>query len=109
MYKPGDLLLIPFPYSDLSASKKRPILVFSEPDRFGDFLTLPITSQSYHECALELQLQDIEHIALPKKSWVRFDKLYTLNEDIVVKKFGNLSPHFFSVVKLAVCRHLGCC
>jgi hypothetical protein len=36
--KPGDLALIPFPYSDPTAYKKRPVLVLTGPDRHDDFI-----------------------------------------------------------------------
>ena len=42
--EPGDLVVIPYPYSDLSASKKRPVLVVTAPDRHGDFIALAVTS-----------------------------------------------------------------
>jgi hypothetical protein len=37
----GDLLLVPFPFSDLSANKRRPVLVLTDADRYGDFIALP--------------------------------------------------------------------
>ena len=42
--KPGDLVGIPFPYSDLTTKKRRPVLVLTAPDRHGDFMGLAVTS-----------------------------------------------------------------
>ncbi len=43
MCNPHDLVLIPFPYADLGSSKKRPVLVLTNPDRHGDFIALAVT------------------------------------------------------------------
>lgn len=32
MFERGDLLLVPFPFSDLSAAKRRPVLALTAPD-----------------------------------------------------------------------------
>ncbi len=43
---PGEVVLIPFPFSDLQAAKRRPVLVLRSCDGFGDFLAAAITSQA---------------------------------------------------------------
>ncbi len=108
IYNPGDIVLIPFPFSDLSTLKKRPVLVLNNFDRFGDFLSLPLTSQ-YHSLAIELNSRYLKEGGLPKTSWLRYDKIFTLHEDSVIKKVAVLKPKFFAVVKKAVCQHLDCC
>ena len=42
----GDIILIPFPYSDLSKSKRRPALVVADVGR-GDYVLSQITSKPY--------------------------------------------------------------
>ena len=42
----GDVVLIPFPYSDLSQAKRRPALVIADVG-MGDFVLCQITSRSY--------------------------------------------------------------
>ena len=47
MYKQGDILLIPIPFSNLTASKKRPVLVLSNSkynDKTEDIIVIAITS-----------------------------------------------------------------
>jgi mRNA interferase MazF len=43
MFERGDLLLVPFPFSDLSATKRRPVLALTALDEYGDFIALPVT------------------------------------------------------------------
>ena len=44
MSRAGDVVLLPFPFTDLSATKKRPVLLLSDEDSLGDFLALAVTS-----------------------------------------------------------------
>jgi mRNA interferase MazF len=50
----GSVALVPFPFSDLSRSKLRPVLVLTTPDSQGDFVALAINSQNYHPGAVPL-------------------------------------------------------
>jgi mRNA interferase MazF len=55
----GDLLLVPYPFSDLSATKRRPVLVLMTPDRYGDFIALPVTSRPQTEHGLPVAASDL--------------------------------------------------
>lgn len=46
MCLPSDVVLLPFPFSDLSANKKRPVLILKVANFQGDFLAVQITSQT---------------------------------------------------------------
>lgn len=103
MYQPSDVVLLPFPFTDLSASKKRPVLILKMPNFQGDFLAVQITSQSGYENASVLRQDDFMLGVLPKTSYVRLDKLVTLYESLVVQRIGQLSEIAFTRIHRAVC------
>lgn len=88
--KPGDLVGIPFPYSDMTTKKRRPVLVVTAPDHRGDFMGLAVTSVVTRESAIAVNAEDMSNGTLPKRSWVRYDKLFTLSSDIITKIYGTL-------------------
>jgi mRNA interferase MazF len=59
MLKRSDIVQIPFPFSDLTQQKRRPVMLLTSPDTFGDFLAVAITSQAGHDDAVALQENDI--------------------------------------------------
>jgi mRNA interferase MazF len=91
MYLPSDIVLLPFPFTDLPAYKKRPVLILKAPNFQGDFLAVPIISQLGYENSLVLQQDDFILGLLPKISFVVPDKLVTLNELSVIQRIGKLS------------------
>ena len=93
MYNNGDIVLIPVPFSDLSASKKRPVLVLSnnnynttKPDMIVVAITSNLTQQG-----IPISSSDMVTGQLPKPSVIRSDKVYTLDQSIVIKSIGHLS------------------
>ena len=105
---PSDVIMIPFPYSDLKASKRRPVLVLQEVDRYGDFLAVAITTKQHHSSSAPLSATDFEAGSLPKASYVRLNKLYTLNTATVLFTCGKLGREAFNRIQAGICQHLGC-
>ena len=91
--EPGDLALIPFPYSDLTAYKKRPVLALTGPDRHGDFIALAVTSVEQTEKGLSLTASDLCEGVLPKPSWIRLDKVFTFCQSPVSRRSSATSSH----------------
>src|SRR3954452_10815828 len=87
----GDLLLVPFPFSDLSATKRRPVLALTAPDSYGDFIALPVTSRPQAEHGLPIAGSDLVTGSLPAQSWVRTNRIVTLNISLVIKTVGRVS------------------
>lgn len=103
MYKQGDILLIPFPFSDLSTTKQRPVLVLSNSvynKAQSDLVIAAITSNlSNKTYSIPITENDLDEGHLRVKSAIRADKLYTLSNQIVLKKFGHLKTTIFIEVK----------
>lgn len=73
----GTVALVPFPFSDLSGSKYRPVLVLADAGR-GDFVLCQITSNPYADpLALELSGDDFGVGSLRRVSYARPGKLFT--------------------------------
>jgi mRNA interferase MazF len=87
----GDVVIILFPYSDLSESKRRPALVLAEAGR-GDFLLSQITSKQYGDLhALSLKESDFFSGGIKRDSFIRGTKLFTANEALILGVAGHLN------------------
>lgn len=107
MFERGDLLLVPYPFSDLSATKRRPVLALTGPDAYGDFIALPVTSRSQTEHGLPLTAADLIQGLLPAASFIRTDRIVTLNASLVVKSFGRVGQHVVAEAVQRFCARIG--
>jgi mRNA interferase MazF len=95
----GEVVVIPFPFSDDAASRRRPALVLAA--LAGDDLILClITSESTHdELAIALREQDFARGSLhPKRartlkqtSYIRPNRLLTIDDSTVLRSAGQIS------------------
>ena len=93
MYKRGEIVLVPVPFSNLTYTKKRPVLVVSNTAHnlaSPDMIVVAITSNIIQN-GIVIEASDLTVGVLPKKSLIRCEKIYTLEQSIVVKRFGVLS------------------
>jgi mRNA interferase MazF len=86
----GDVVVVPFPFSDLTQAKRRPALVIVTLE--GDDLILcQITSQAIKDnFAISLDDKDFETGSLKQISNVRPNRIFTADSHIVLYKVGNL-------------------
>jgi len=88
--KSGAVVLVPFPFSDLSASKLRPALVLADAGN-QDWILCQITSKPYADNkAIELKGSDFLSGTLKVLSYVRPGKLFTANAVLMVAQVGIL-------------------
>ena len=86
----GDIVVMPFPFTDLSATKKRPALVLST--LIGDDLIVcQITGKVKQDIYIvELKDSDIGGGKLQGDSCIRTNKIFTADKSIIEYKIGNL-------------------
>jgi mRNA interferase MazF len=85
----GDVVIIPFPYSDLTQSKRRPALILAEVGR-GDFLLCQITSKQYGDLhALPLHETNFVSGGIKRDSFIRGFKLFTGSEALILGVAGH--------------------
>lgn len=100
-YKRGDIVLVSFPFTDLTSSKRRPALVVS-PDSFNqtmqDLVLAAITAQGAADSAFTIDPGDCIDGSLPKRSVVKPAKLFTMHATLVLKKICALRPEKLDVV-----------
>jgi mRNA interferase MazF len=94
-YRQGDIVLVSFPFTDLSSSKRRPALIIS-PDSFNaageDLVLAAITSHITDDPnTVQLSGADFSEGRLPKKSIVKTTKLFTIHSSLIVKKICALT------------------
>jgi len=92
IYKRGSLVLVPFPFTDLSATKRRPALVVS-PDWFNeestDVVLVAVTSvlpKTLSRFEVLLSKGDLSKGTIPRKSIIRTVKLFTFHRDLIMKE-----------------------
>jgi mRNA interferase MazF len=86
------VVLIPFPFTDLSAKRVRPAIVVSVPEyeqNTGDIIVAQVTSRQ-HSLPTDYALQDWQFAGLLRPSVVRV-KLATINASLVQFRTGRLS------------------
>ena len=89
-----DLLLVPFPFSDQSGKKVRPVIVLSN-DKFNEFsedlLVIGVTSNIHKDIySLSLDEKDLEEGKLYSKCSIKVENLLRLEKSLIIKKIGKI-------------------
>lgn len=98
----GSVVLVPFPFSDLSGSKLRPALVIASAGR-GDWICVQITSNPYADTfAVQIKNADFAEGDLGRVSFVRPGKLFTASESLFRRSVAKLRRNTFEAVLDAI-------
>jgi len=93
VFRPWDVVLVPFPYSDRLAEKRRPALVVSSPKlhQLGYVWLAMITGAAKQQRVGDLVISDLQAAGLPGASMVRTSKLATVEPARVVRRIGGIA------------------
>jgi mRNA interferase MazF len=103
-FRPFDIVVVPFPFTDSAATKRRPALVLSTPgfnDRAAHLVLAMITSRENRGWPLDTEIHDLRAAGLSHPSVVRM-KLFTLDERFVLRKAGALAPADRTAIRRAL-------
>ncbi|MBF0231371.1 MAG: type II toxin-antitoxin system PemK/MazF family toxin [Desulfamplus sp.] len=86
----GDVVVTPFPFSDLKSNKRRPALIIA--NLYGDDVIMcQITSKNVSDSyAISLLNEDFESGNLPVESNIRANRLFTADTKIIIKIAGKI-------------------
>ena len=88
----GDVVVIPFPFSDLSTSKRRPALVISKvTDEEVVLCQITKSNRTSDLYQVSLQQKDFEHGNLDVDSYIRPNRLFTADSNVIIKKVGKIT------------------
>ncbi len=103
IYNQRDIVLIPFPYSDLTGAKQRPALIISNNrlNKTEDRICCLVTSNRPRD-GIEIEKGYFEKEALPFQSWVKPHRLFTIHHAIIKKKLCTVTKKFHEMVIASV-------
>jgi len=103
----GSVVLVPFPFSDLSQAKLRPAIVLAEAGR-NDWILCQVTSRPYgDDRAIAITDQDFETGGLRVASVARPGKLFTAHTTLLTAEVGRLRAIAFERIRQGVISVLG--
>jgi len=111
--KRGDIVLVPFPFTDLSSRKVRPTLIISPDPQTEDILLAFISSALPHDrltptdFAIESNNPDFSKTGLKKSSVFKLSKLLTLHHSVILRRLGNVSKELQSELDKRLARAVG--
>ncbi len=98
----GQVVVLPFPFSDLTRNKYRPALLLADVDH-GDWIACQITSNAYADVrAVAIVSSDFESGGLQRQSFARPGKLFTANVSLFAGVAGTLRTKAFDTIREAV-------
>ena len=100
----GDIVVVPFPFSDLSANKRRPAFVAAKGE-YGDLVLCQITSKlKKNSSSIELSDKDFQQGSLKITSYIRPRKIFTSDLGLVLYKAGRVKKEKIKEIGTIICK-----
>lgn len=100
MPKPGTIVLIPFPFTNLSGAKVRPALVITSEGLGDDVIVIFISSLKFKGSSFDVIVLPTKLNGLKIKSKIKCTKIATLEKKIILGELGRLEDKDFLKVKM---------
>ena len=99
----GDVVVVPFPFTDLQSNKRRPAVVLATFTR-GDVLICQITSRSEsHPAVVDIGVDDFAQGGIDRPSMALPHRLVTVHESVILRSAGTLTPPKLAELVERVC------
>ena len=101
-----DIVLVPFPFNDTPGFKKRPAAIISKDEhgnQYGKYICVAITSQEKQDGKerYEHKLRKTRSVGLLyDNQWVLRNKLFSIEDSIIIKKLGTMDAADFETLEL---------
>lgn len=97
MCKKGDIVLIPFPFTDLSGQKNRPALILASSEKGEDVIVAFISSRAEKPRPFDVPLKEgrasFIETGLKTSSLIKVNKIATLEKKIILGELGRLESN----------------
>lgn len=105
IYEQYDVVVVPFPFTDKDAKKRRPALILSNTFLFNSVINhsvmAMITTASRSSWPLDIPIEELAATGLKSPSIIRM-KLFTLDHALVLRRVGKLMPLDRAKVEVAL-------
>ena len=108
IFKAFDVVVVPFPFTDRNATKRRPALVVSNAlfnQQHDQLILAMITTTTENAWPSDVSLMNWQEVGLKVACHFRY-KLFTLSQNLVLKTVGHLSSHDVKSVQAVLAKYV---
>ncbi len=107
--KQGDIVLIPFPFTDLSATKKRPALIISNEsfNKERNLILIAISTKiGMIKHSKPINQSNLQEGKLNKPSFLRFHNMFIGEKRLIIKKIAKINKNYLKEAKKQLANYI---